>query len=166
MRRAQKASENRRKVAPAGSKVDNGGMQVSHRRRLVLGLVVACAAGVPIGGCRPPAPRRPLLDQDPVFVIPAMRQTAQAQRLRDMPRLIELLNSEDSAIRLHAIQTLKSLTGETFGYQFWDTPAQRRGATHIWPPQGHTSRTAAGPAGKEARSAAVKPPVPLCHAKP
>lgn len=105
---------------------------MSHRRRLVLGLVVACAAGVPIGGCRPPAPRRPLLDQDPVFVIPAMRQTAQAQRLRDMPRLIELLNSEDSAIRLHAIQTLRSLTGETFGYQFWDTPAQRRGAVERW----------------------------------
>ena len=94
-------------------------------------LAVACAA-VGVVGCRPRAPRMPLQDQDPIFVIPAMRRSAETNRLRDVPRLIELLDSEDAAIRLHAIQTLRSLTGETFGYQFWDGAPQRRPAVDRW----------------------------------
>ena len=107
-----------------------GLMRVTRRRQLRFGLLaVTCAIA---GGCRPTAPRRPLLDQDPIFVIPALKRTAESQRLRDIPRLIELLDSEDAAIRLNAIQSLRSLTGETFGYQFWDTDAQRRPAVARW----------------------------------
>lgn len=108
-------------------------MRVSCRRQLLVGLLaVTCAAPIMAGGCRPTAPRRPLLDQDPIFVIPAMKRTAESQRLKDIPRLIELLDSEDAAIRLNAIQTLRSLTGETFGYQFWDTALQRGPAVARW----------------------------------
>jgi hypothetical protein len=103
-------------------------MHVTTRRWLAVGLLLVTWTA----GCRPGAPRWPLGDDDPVFVIPAIKQTAQAERLRDVPRLIELLDSEDSATRLYASQALRDLTGETMGYQFWDTPARRKPAVDRW----------------------------------
>ncbi len=83
-------------------------------------------------GCRPRPPRTPLQDRDPIFVIPAIHESAQATRYRDVPRLIELLDSDDAAIRLHSIQALRDLTGQRFGYQFWDPPAARRPSIDRW----------------------------------
>ena len=95
-------------------------------------LVAACLVLLLFAGCRPRAPRQPLQDQDPIFVIPAIQETAETERLRDVPRLIELLESEDSAIRLYSIQALRRLTGETFGYRSWDDAQQREEAVNRW----------------------------------
>ena len=94
--------------------------------------LLAGSAGPVLTGCRPRAPRQPLRDTDPVFVIPAIRQTAEADRLRDVPRLIALLNSEDAAVRLAAIGALRDLTGEDFGYSYWQDANQRAPAVDRW----------------------------------
>jgi hypothetical protein len=83
-------------------------------------------------GCRPGPPRRPLQDTDPVFVIPAIKHTADAKRTGDIPRLIDLLESEDSAVRLAAIQALEDLTGEDHGYRPWATAQERAQAVARW----------------------------------
>ncbi len=98
---------------------------------MLAALAVLCALVLAMA-CRPRAPRQPLMDNDPVFVNPAIKRSAQAERLRDVPRLIELLDSDDSAIRLYASHALRDLTGESFGYQFWASAAQRQPAIDRW----------------------------------
>ena len=100
-----------------------------------VGVVVIAAAAIVVpslAGCRPRGPRNALQDADPVFVIPAIRDAAESERLRDVPRLIELLESDDAAIRLTSIQALRRLTGETFGYEFWRDAEGRLPAVNRW----------------------------------
>lgn len=94
--------------------------------------MAACCALVLETACRPRAPRRPLQDTDPVFVIPAIKQTGEANRTANIPRLIELLDSEDSAVRLASIQALRDLTGEDFGYEVWHDADGRSESVSQW----------------------------------
>ena len=120
------------KVADEGPIVDNPPVTLPVTIRPVLLLALAGGALGVMAGCRPRAPRQPLLDTDPIFVIPAIRNVADADRLRDAPRLIELLESEDAAVRLAAINSLRDLTGEDFGYHFWQRAGERGPAVDRW----------------------------------
>jgi hypothetical protein len=78
-----------------------------------------------------------LQDSDPIFVIPAATDVAESRGRRvdrtKVERLVELLDSEDAAVRLASIGALKELSGgEDFGYQFWLDEAQRIEATDRW----------------------------------
>ena len=97
----------------------------------VIVALVGCA-GVAAAGCRPGPPRRPLQDRDPVFVIPAIKTASQDNDKQDVPRLIQLLSSDDAAIRAFADEGLRRLTGEDFAYRFWANDTQRREAVGRW----------------------------------
>ena len=85
------------------------------------------------GGCVP-SPDRPLRDRDPAFVIPAVKNVADENRPErtEVNRLVELLESEDAAVRLSAVQALRELSGQRFGYDFWADPAARAPALRRW----------------------------------
>lgn len=82
-------------------------------------------------GCARPAGRG-LVDDDPSFKIPAIKQAAETQDTRAIPLLIESLDDDDPAVRFYAIQALKRLTGETFGYRFYEDASQRRDSVDQW----------------------------------
>ena len=92
----------------------------------MLCVAAACPA------CRPGPPRRPLQDRDPVFVIPAIKTASQDNDRQDVPRLIDLLASDDAAIRAFADEGLRRMAGQDFGFRFWADPAQRREAVGRW----------------------------------
>ena len=99
--------------------------------------VILLLAAIPLAGCRPGAPRRPLQDRDPVFVIPAVKEVAQERPGRveaaKVRRAVELLDSEDSAIRLSAEHALQELSGGLdFGYRFWADAEDRAEAVARW----------------------------------
>ena len=102
------------------------------RRNLPLILAAALVVLASLAGCRPGAPDRPLQDTDPVFVIPAVKEVAQEDDERDVPRLIELLSSEDAAVRAFTNESLRRVTGQDFGFQFWADEPQRDAAVARW----------------------------------
>ncbi len=85
-------------------------------------LIVGCAR--PVG--------RGIADDDASFKIPAIKSAVSEKNAKAIPQLVEDLDSEDAAVRFYAIEGLRRLTGETFGYRFYDNEADRREAVEKW----------------------------------
>lgn len=85
----------------------------------VVGLVIA-------GGCT--APRGPFVvtDPDPSVKIPGITQAVQKKDLSAAKQMVADLDSDDPAVRFYAIEGLRRLTGDTFGYVYYDDDALTR----------------------------------------
>ena len=99
--------------------------------------IALALAAVFLVGCRPGTPDRPLADRDPVFVIPAVKGVAEESprsvAWSEVTRLVELLDSEDAAVRLASEQALRDLSGgRDFGYRFWADADDRAPAVARW----------------------------------
>lgn len=82
---------------------------------MVIGSLVSCGQPATSGGFDSPVPAARLH---------ALGQVARTGDRSAIKRIVELLDSDDAAVRLIAILTLERLTGETFGYLHY---APRRG---------------------------------------
>jgi hypothetical protein len=69
---------------------------------------------------------------DPSGKIPAIELAADSHNWRAVPQMITDLDNNDSAIRLFAIEGLRRITGQTFGYRFYDDESQRQPAIARW----------------------------------
>jgi hypothetical protein len=90
---------------------------------IVLGCVMSCTA-----------PREPLTvhHADPSIKIPAIKIAVARKDLSAARQLVKDLESDDSAVRFYAINGLRRLTGETFGYLYYDDAEQRKPALKQW----------------------------------
>jgi hypothetical protein len=88
-----------------------------------LGLLSACAA-----------PRTPRVVNNPDLTgkIPAIKQAVATKDLAAAQQLVTDLDSDDPAVRFYAIQGLQRLTGETFGYRYFDDEEERKPALGKW----------------------------------
>lgn len=79
-------------------------------------------------------PRRPVVvtDPDPTVKIPAYKQAVRKKDRAAVQQLVTDLDSDDPAVRFYAIQSLRRLTGETFGYRYYDGDETRRPAVQEW----------------------------------
>ena len=95
------------------------------------GLIVV-AVLLPAAGCT--APRRPLVvtDPDPAVKIPAFKKAVRTKDRAAVRQLVADLDSDDPAVRLFAIDALRRLTGQNFGYRYYDGEEQRRPAVEQW----------------------------------
>lgn len=59
-------------------------------------------------------------------------ETDKTRVTKDIPELIEMLDSADPGLRMIAGRTLYDLTGETLGYRFSDPYNKRREAIDRW----------------------------------
>lgn len=75
---------------------------------------------------------RGLLDPDPLYRIPAMKQAAEHQDPQALSLLVDNLSSEDPAIRFYAIQSLQHIAGQTFDYHYFDDADERAPAIDKW----------------------------------
>jgi hypothetical protein len=99
--------------------------------RKVLALVVLAVA-LGNGACSAP-PRDPdLNDPDPALKIPAMKRLAKAGDKKAVARLVKELDNDDPAVRFYAIRALEELTGERFGFSYYDDEVERRPALARW----------------------------------
>jgi hypothetical protein len=85
-------------------------------------------------GCAPPVSQGGYDAPDPASRTYAMQRTVRTDD--DSPetlrRVVELLDSDDPAVRMMAISTLEHLTGETLGYRYHASRSERDAAIRDW----------------------------------
>lgn len=136
--------------------------------RFTLLPILAAAAGCPSSG--QPAGEAlysRLQNEDPGVRIQAMVQAADADDQKAVPYLVEDLGNDDSDVRMFAYVALKKITGQTMGYEYFDTRRAREQAIARWrqwlrggrqasatqtaPATGAQTSPATGASGREAR---------------
>ena len=90
---------------------------------MVIGSLVSCGQPSTSGGFDSPMPAARLH---------ALGEAARTGDRSDIKRIVELLDSDDAAVRLLAISTLERLTGETFGYRHYDSRWEREDSIQRW----------------------------------
>ena len=83
------------------------------------------------GGCTPREDRS-ILAVDPLNSIPAIQQAARSKDRRAIPDLVKQLENDDPAIRFYAISALRDITGQTFGYHYFDDKPHRKASVEQW----------------------------------
>jgi hypothetical protein len=97
--------------------------------------LIASALALPwvVNGCfREPAPARDINSKALIAKIPAIKQSVRQKDLSAAATLVQELDSEDPAVRFYAIYALHDLTGEDFGYKYYDDELERRAAVERW----------------------------------
>jgi hypothetical protein len=84
-----------------------------------------------VGACSPREDRS-IGAVDPLNSIPAIQDAARTKDRHAIPALVRQLDSDDPALRFYAIQALRDLTGQIFGYHYFDSAEERRPAVHAW----------------------------------
>lgn len=84
-----------------------------------------------LGGCGP-AIRADFHSPEPAARNAAIAQAAASNDASAVPDMVRLLDSDDPATRVLAIQGLERLTSEDYGYDPAGTPAQRIEAVERW----------------------------------
>jgi hypothetical protein len=92
-------------------------------------VVIICVC---IGSCT--APRGPMVvtDPDPSIKIPAIKIAVARKDLTTVRQLVKDLESDDAAVRFYAINGLRRLTGENFGYLYYEEAEERKPALKRW----------------------------------
>jgi len=73
-----------------------------------------------------------LKSKDPALKIPAIKSAVNDHDLAACKELVKDLDNDDPAIRFYAVEGLRKLTGETFGYRYYDDEAARKPAVAKW----------------------------------
>lgn len=109
---------------------------------LLTALLPAACASPPAGFDSP----------EPAARLAAITRAAEERDETAIPKLIEMLTSDDPVVRMAAIRTLERLTGTTMGYHYADPEWTRRERIREWVewysrqhPNGTPSRTGAEP---------------------
>ena len=85
-----------------------------------------------MSACAAPRTPRVVNNPDPTGKIPAIKDAVEAKDLAAAEQLVKDLDSDDPAVRFYAIQGLQRLTGETFGYRYFDDERERKPALEKW----------------------------------
>lgn len=85
-------------------------------------------------GCTAPVTPYPeaLISERPAERITAIKHAAEIGDRSVVTILVERLEDPDEAVRFFAIIALEKLTGERFGYQYYDTEVERARAVARW----------------------------------
>ena len=95
---------------------------------LLLGLLI-------LTGCLPSeqAPTRAdFRATDTPAKVPAIVQAAEGDDQATLSDLIHALSDKDPTVRLFAIQSLQTRTGQTLGFRYYETQDKRQAATDRW----------------------------------
>lgn len=114
--------------------------------------LLACVLAGPLAGCADPDSAVGFNEPSPAARIRAIRQAARTDDGAAIAPLINLLESDDPAERYFAIETLREITGKTFGYEFTAGRAERQPAVREWAAwyasSGHNGSEGDGPQGQ------------------
>lgn len=84
--------------------------------------VLLAAAGLLVfaGGCVPPHPKLVVTDPDPSVKIPAIQKAVRENNVNATRQMVKDLESDDPAVRFYAVEGLRKLTGDNFGYVWFE----------------------------------------------
>jgi hypothetical protein len=93
---------------------------------------IGCALCALLIGCTESKGPRTVKNEDPTVSIPAVKTDVQNKDQKDVAQMVLDLNDDDSAVRFYAIQGLQRLTGDDFGYRYYDDADGRAAAVAKW----------------------------------
>jgi hypothetical protein len=92
---------------------------------------VACAIILAsLAGCR--SSGQGLSDEDVAYKVPAIKDAVRSDQRTAIPLLVKDLDDDDAAVRFFASEALRRLTGQTFGYHYYDDAPARLPAVTRW----------------------------------
>ena len=94
------------------------------------GKIFACA--LMVGGCSEPTGPKTPGSRNLAVKVPAIKDAVAHKDMSAAPQLVSDLDSDDPAVRFYAIEGLERLTGQTFGYVYYDDRDTRRPAVMKW----------------------------------
>jgi hypothetical protein len=83
-------------------------------------------------GCTEPRGPLSVKSQDPTLKVPAIKQDVHNRNQADVAQMVNDLSDDDPAVRFYASEGLRRLTGETFGYHYYDDEDTRKPAVKRW----------------------------------
>lgn len=93
---------------------------------VVLGMVLC------VGACGGPRGALSVKSNDPTLKIPAIKKDVRNRSTTDVGQMVKDLDSDDAAVRFYAIEGLRRLTGDSFGYHYYDDGDERLSALRRW----------------------------------
>ena len=93
---------------------------------------IACALCALMASCSESKGPRTVKNPDPTVSIPAVKTDVQNKDQKDVAQMVLNLNDDDSAVRFYAIQGLQRLTGDDFGYRYYQDADGRAAAVAKW----------------------------------
>lgn len=100
---------------------------------LILKLIALTPAVMILTGCSGFTGPRDVSNPDPHIKVPEIRKAVDHHDMSVVPQLIEDLDASDSAVRFYAIEGLRRLSGQDFGYDWTqDSRSERRPAIERW----------------------------------
>jgi hypothetical protein len=93
---------------------------------------IACALCALVVGCTESKGPRVVKSDDPTVSIPAIQSDVRQHDQRDVAQMVQDLNDDDPAVRFYAIEGLRRLTGDDFGYQYYEDADGRAAAVAKW----------------------------------
>jgi len=106
--------------------------QPGSKARTQAGFILAAIAILFSSGCQDYRGPVSITSDDPDLQILAIKGDASKDNARDIPKLVEDLQSDDPAIRFYSIEALRQLTHEDFGYHYYETDDERAPALARW----------------------------------
>src|SRR5262249_47247462 len=83
-----------------------------------------------VGGCSKPD-KPSIYSPDPSLKIPALK-SEDLHDTKALRQMVKDLDSDDPAVRFYTINRLKEITGNTFGYRYYDDEVRRKPALKKW----------------------------------
>ena len=83
-------------------------------------------------GCSEPTGPKTVASRNLAIKVPAIKDAVANKDMSAAAQLVSDLDSDDPAVRFYAIEGLERLTGQTFGYVYYDDRDARRPAVMKW----------------------------------
>ncbi len=103
-----------------------------HMLWLMNGRLLGICALLLLCSCGPSATEGGFDAPNPAARSVALERAVRTGDLSAVPKIVQLLDSDDPAIRMLAIDALQRLTGETYGYRHHDPSYVRQAAIQQW----------------------------------
>ena len=101
-------------------------------RRRAPAVATAAVVVALVAGCTAPRPPLVVTDPDPSVKIPAFKKAVRTKDRGAVRQLVKDLESDDPAVRFYAIGALERMTGQQFGYRYYDGETGRAAAVGRW----------------------------------
>lgn len=82
--------------------------------------------------CAAPKPAASVHHADATVKIRGIKQSVHKHDRAALTQLVADLDNDDPAVRLYAIEALERITGDNFGYRYYDDLVQRQPAITRW----------------------------------
>ena len=107
---------------------------IDMRRGSGLPFLLAAVGWLPLMACAAPSTPYPqaLISERPAERIAAIKHAAEFGDESVIGILVQRLEDPDDAVRFFAIIALEKLTGERFGYQYYDSEVERARSVERW----------------------------------